>query len=369
MKVLQLGKFYPIRGGVEKVMWDLTEGLSGRGVDCDMLCAEEGKGIRESVFNSHGRCIRVPSLGKLAATMIAPAMVRWLKIHCREYDIVHIHHPDPMACLALRLSAYEGKVVLHWHSDIVAQKFLLKFYSPLQNWLIRRADIIIATSPVYAAQSPWLEDVSDKIVCVPIGIKDELRSHSTTEKKEGKVVLSVGRFVEYKGMRYVIDAAGCLPDDYEVRIVGDGPLKEKLEEQICRSALSGKVKLLGPLEDRALAAEYNGCDVFVLGSIMKTEAFGIVQLEAMSCGKPVVATRISGSGVAWVNEDGVSGINVTPCEPGEMARAIVSICEDPVKYGRYCAGARRRFEENFTIDAMLGQVLAIYEKLMGNETL
>ena len=96
MKILELGKFYPIRGGVEKVMWDITVGVSERGVDCDMLCAcEESKVIR---LNEHGRVFCVRSLAKVAATMISPAMILWLRKHCKEYDIIHIHHPDPMAC-------------------------------------------------------------------------------------------------------------------------------------------------------------------------------------------------------------------------------------------------------------------------------
>ena len=128
MKVLQLGKFYPIRGGVEKVMWDLTRGLSERGITCDMLCATlksdpvdppdqarctvtpEGKVIR---FNDSGRVICVPALAKKAATMLSPAMIRWMRRHAAEYDLIHIHHPDPMAALALRLSGYRGRVILH----------------------------------------------------------------------------------------------------------------------------------------------------------------------------------------------------------------------------------------------------------------
>ena len=120
MKVLQLGKFYPIRGGVEKVMWDLTSGLSARGIDCDMLCAELEKD--EIIhLNEHGRVICLKAWMKKAATMIAPKMISWLRKHKDEYDIIHVHHPDPMACLALRLSGYKGRVILHWHSDILKQ--------------------------------------------------------------------------------------------------------------------------------------------------------------------------------------------------------------------------------------------------------
>lgn len=151
MKILELGKFYPIRGGVEKVMWDITNGVSQRGVDCDMLCACEEPQVIS--LNEHGRVICVRSLKKVAATMIAPAMISWLRKHRKEYDVIHIHHPDPMACLALFLSGYKGRVILHWHSDILKQKTLMKFYKPLQSWLIRRADSIVGTTPVYVAES------------------------------------------------------------------------------------------------------------------------------------------------------------------------------------------------------------------------
>lgn len=163
MKILQIGKFYPIRGGVEKVMYDLTEGISERGIRCDMLCASSDMENKEIELNPYGKVICCRSLMKLAATMISPSMITRLRRIQDGYDIIHIHHPDPMACIALFMSGYKGKVVLHWHSDIIKQKRLLRIYSPLQNWLIRRADLIIGTTPVYVENSPFLKDVQDKI--------------------------------------------------------------------------------------------------------------------------------------------------------------------------------------------------------------
>ena len=229
MKILELGKFYPIRGGVEKVMWDITVGVSERGVDCDMLCAcEESKVIR---LNEHGKVICVRSLAKVAATMISPAMVLWLRKHCKEYDIIHIHHPDPMACLALFLSGFRGRVILHWHSDILKQKTLMKFYRPLQNWLVRRADSIVGTTPVYTAESEALAKVQEKIVSIPIGVvpvkEDEKGAAAIRERFRGrKIVYSLGRLVSYKGYEYLVDAAASLDDSYVVAIGGAGPLKE-----------------------------------------------------------------------------------------------------------------------------------------------
>lgn len=169
MKILQLGKFYPVLGGVEKMMFDLTVGLSEEGlsetglseegfsevgfsevglseegVECDMMCAgSDGRGTEVIRLNPHGRILCHRTLIEAAKTTIAPSMVTRLRRIAKDYDIIHIHHPDPMAAMALRLSGYKGKVVLHWHSDILSQKALLRFYLPIQNWLIKRADTIV----------------------------------------------------------------------------------------------------------------------------------------------------------------------------------------------------------------------------------
>ena len=359
MRVLQLGKFYPILGGVEKVMWELTEGLGRAGIDCDMLCASEKPQVIQ--IGEHSRCICVKAFFKVAATMISPGMISYLRKHCAEYDIIHIHHPDPMAALALRLSGYKGKVVLHWHSDIIKQRILLKFYLPLQSWVVRCSNIIIGTSPIYVKESPFLQGVQEKLTYLPIGVDPvpEVEAKSS----EYKTVFSFGRLVGYKGYKYLVEAAKFLPDNYRVVIGGEGPLRKALEEQIKAEGLEYKVMLPGRIPQEELPQMFSDCSVFCMSSIWKTEAFGIVQIEAMSCGKPVVATRIPGSGVSWVNEHGYSGLNVEPCNPKDLAEAILQITEDPETYRRYCLNAKERYKSLFTKEAMIKHCLEIYNKL------
>lgn len=378
MKILQLGKFYPIRGGVEKVMWDLTRGLSEQGVDCDMLCAclpSDRTDPKDAAFeapdgtlrlNDHGRVYRVKAISKKAATMLSPAMISWLHRHKAEYDIIHIHHPDPMAALALRLSGFRGKVVLHWHSDIVSQKILLALYRPLQAWLVKRAQLIIGTTPAYIQSSPWLREVQSKCTYVPIGIRpvaaDSTGAAAIREQFPGKtILLSIGRLVPYKGYPVLIQAMKHLPEKYHLIIGGEGPLRGELEKLIDSENLRDRISLMGYLADEALPAYYGACDIFILSSVMKTEAFGIVQIEAMSCGKPVVATKIPGSGVSWVNEDGVSGRNVTPGDAEEMAAAIEEVADN---YGSFSAGARSRFEKLFREQTMIQSIFKLYEALV-----
>ena len=381
MKILQLGKFYPIRGGVEKVMWDLTRGLAERGIPCDMLCAmlpsdtvdaahramaETRDGIRILSFTPENRVFCVPARAKKAGTMLSPVMIRWLRRHAAEYDLIHIHHPDPMAALALRLSGYRGRVVLHWHSDIVSQRFLLFFYRPLQQWLIRRAERIVGTTPVYLQASEALENVQDKTCCIPIGVEEvvyDLQKVSTfrANYSNKKIIFALGRLVPYKGFGCLVHAATHLSEDYCVLIGGSGPLRGALEQQIRSSGLEEKVKLLGYVPDADLPVLFGACDVFVMSSLLKTEAFGIVQIEAMSCGKPVVATTIPGSGVSWVNADGISGLNVPPQDAAALAGAIGRICADADTYRRYVAGAKERFGACFTFRTMIDKIVTLYE--------
>lgn len=369
MKILQLGKFFPIKGGVEKVEYDLMRGLAEQGIDCDMLCAAlKGKGDI-ICSGEHARLIYCHTWMEIAGTMIAPTMITTLWRICRKYDVIHVHHPDPMACMALFFSGYRGKVVLHWHSDIVRQKYLMGLYRPFQNWLIRRADLIVGTTPVYVEQSDDLKRAQHKITYLPIGteevVPDIEGAHQLREKYSNhKIVFSLGRLVPYKGYHNLIEAAQYLSDDYVVVIGGTGPLRESLEQLIKERKLEKKVKLLGFVKDEEVAAYFTACDIFVLPSVQKTEAFGIVQIEAMSCGKPVVATKIPGSGTAWVNAHGISGLNVTPEQPKEIADAILTITRDRDAYEVYATGARQRFEKMFTKEKMVAGAMGIYERVL-----
>lgn len=369
MKVLQLGKFWPVKGGVERVMIDLVEGISERGIDCDMLTVDVEKNrCLEIVLNDHSRIVCVSSLFTLCATMISPAMVRKLRQIQSRYDIIHIHHPDPMAAFALWLSGFKGKVVLHWHSDILKQKIALKFFLPLQNWLIKRSDLILATSPVYLKQSRYLQSSFADVAVLPIGIDvispDSNGVELIRNQYRGKnIIFSLGRLVGYKGFDYLIDAARYLPDDYVVLIGGAGVLQQNLQCQIQQQGLVGKVVLLGRIPKEDIANYYGACDVFVMSSIWKTEAFGVVLLEALSAGKPIVATKIKGSGVPWVNEDGVTGVNVEPENSQAIADAVRYVLSERSRYETFSHNAKKRYADMFRKEMMIDKCLEFYKEL------
>ena len=368
MKILQIGKFYPIRGGVEKVMYDMMLGLAARNVHCDMLCAttEDHPGGVLTI-NQYAKVIAIPTQIKFAATMIAPKMIVILRRIAKDYDIIHIHHPDPMASLALFLSGYKGKVILQWHSDILKQKMLLKLYGPLQEWLIKRANLITGTTPVYVEQSPFLSKVQHKVDYIPIGVDpmhpDAANVRLIRQKYQGKkLILSVGRLVEYKGYKYLIEAARHLDTKHQIVIGGKGPLKEELQELIIQLGVQDRVELIGFVSDEELADYYGACDIFCLSSILKTEAFAIVQIEAMSCAKPIISTDIPGSGVSWVNADGESGLIVEIENPRALADAIRHITENDENYAKLSAGSQHRYQQLFTRNRMIDKCLQLYDR-------
>lgn len=370
MKILQLGKFWPVKGGVEKVMFDLTRGLAEReGMECDMMAAAIDGASRTEKLNDGARLLLCRTWRKAAATMLAPSMIVRLRSVASEYDIIHVHHPDPMAALALRLSGFKGKVVLHWHSDILKQRQLLKLYMPLQQWLLRRADMVVGTSPVYLAESPHLSDVQNKTVCLPIGVDptpiDVDGAERIHRRYPGKkLVFSLGRLVPYKGYKYLVEAARHLPDDYMVLIGGEGPLRDELQRQISMLGIGHKVELLGGVPAKDVAAYFSAASLFCLSSVMKTEAFGIVLIEAMSAGVPVVTTTIDGSGTQWVNEHGTSGINVPPCSPIALAKGIIKVASDAEARRRFAEGALTRYSTLFTHKKMIDNVIDIYNKVL-----
>ena len=373
MKILQLGKFYPLKGGVEFVMYKLAEGLSERRNRCDLLYASANGETSTIRVNDYCHIFRSRTLFSAKATMISPAMIVKMWRLRKKYDIVHIHHPDPMAALALYLSRYKGKVVLHWHSDIVRQNQLLKYYKPLQSWLIRRADLIVCTSPVYLEQSKALKDVHHKAMSIPIGVSDPSNQFSADivdvqgRYPDKNIIFTLGRLVTYKGFEHLIEAAKSLPDDYIIMIGGMGYMHDHLQALIDKDGLHEKVKLIGYIPSEEVPSYFKACKLFCLSSVDKREAFAIVQIEAMAFGKPVVSTNIEGSGVPWVNKHGESGYVVPTHDSHALADAIVRLCADEAEYQQFCHQSRQRYERLFKIETMIDKMEETYHKLIEGE--
>ena len=368
LRALQLAKFYaPVVGGIESVVFELTEGLNRLGCRTDVLCAHDRRLTAVESWPQGYTVTRAASLGQLLSTSMSPRMPGLLSQCAREYDLIHVHLPDPMANLALWWSRPKARIVVHWHSDIIQQRLALRVYAPLQQWLLRRADMIIATSERYWRGSPWLRPLRDKIRVLPIGIEEHPPPVPAEQVRQiqlrygqRRLVFALGRMVYYKGFQHLIDASAQLPSDVAVVIGGDGPLLEPWRQRVAAVGLDNRVYLPGRIDAQELAAHFEAADIFCLPSDSKAEAFGVVLLEAMRAGKPIVASDIPGSGVGWVNEDGRTGLNVPPADPERLAGALRSLLDEPARAAAYGSAARQRFIENFTAQRMVRQCLDLY---------
>ncbi|MFK8302436.1 glycosyltransferase [Capnocytophaga stomatis] len=369
MKVLHIGKFYPpYFGGIEKVNYDIVEGLSEQGVMVDVLCFNHKKG-QEATSNKY-KIYRANTLKVIASTPLSLNFIFLLKKIQYQYDIIHIHLPNPMANLAVYLTRPKAKIVLHWHSDIIKQKNILKIYKPLQNWLLKKANKIVITTPTYLEESEALLKYKDKTVCIPIGIDsneiiiDQAYLRKMKDNYKGKrIVFALGRLIYYKGFKYLIDSAKYLPNNIVILIAGEGELEEKLQRQIEINHLKEKVKLIGKISRNQLGSYYALCDVFCLPSVERSEAFGVVQIEAMAFAKPIISTNIKGSGVNWVNQNNISGITIQPKNVKALAESILSILSNEDKYEILAQGAKQRYVELFTKDKMIEKIKNLYIKI------
>lgn len=370
MRVLQFGKSYPpIEGGIETAILNITEGLNGRNIRCDALGSNsENTYVLQTIgqYNIY----RTKSYGKLFSTSLSPQLIRKYSLIKDDYDIIHVHFPDPLAAAAIFLARPKGKIVVHWHSDIIKQRYLVKPLQPLISWLLNRADAIIATSGAYAESSEYLRGYPAKTVVIPFGIKtsglkpNENKVAEIRDRYKGKTIIyALGRLVYYKGFDYLIEAAGLLSDDYVVVIGGDGPLLNQLRQSINTKKLTGKVFLPGSIKGSDIGSYYEACDIFCLPSTERSEAFGIALVEAMSFGKPLITANIP-TGVSWVNQDGLTGLVVKPKDALELKRAIETISNDEQVYRYFSNNCCERYNAIFSQDKMIDAIISLYDDLL-----
>jgi rhamnosyl/mannosyltransferase len=360
--VLQVGKFYPPdEGGMETHLEGLCRHLRGR-VSLEVLVSGRGRRTTHEVIDG----VSVTRVGTWATVRSAPVCpeLRGL-IRRSRADVVHLHHPNPSAFLSYLASGHRGGLVVTYHSDVVQQRLLNIVYEPIVRAVLTRADAIIVSSGEYLDSSPMLARYRDRCEVIPMAIAPEQfatadpAAVAEIRRRYGdRIVLAVGRLVYYKGLEYLVQAMGQIRG--HLVIVGQGPMREALVEQIRASGVEDRVSLVGHVPDTA--PYYHAARVFVLPSHLRSEAFGIVQLEAMASGLPVVNTRIP-SGVPGVSVDGVTGLTVPPADSTALAHAISALLDDADRARQLGNAGRRRVAELYSLDGMTARTLALYERI------
>jgi len=369
-RILHVYKDYwpPIVGGIEKCIHWLAHGCADD-YDVEVLVCSRGRSStvdRDGPITIH----KVAEWGRFASAPVAPSFPRRLRsLHA---DILHYHHPNPTGEVAHLLARPKGRVVVTYHSDIVRQRLALKVYAPWLRRFLRRADVLLPTSPDYVRSSPFLQPLADRCRPIPLGIPLERFSATTARLEAARrirehnpapiLLLFVGQFREYKGLTYLLEALARVKDVCAI-LIGDGPCRLAVEESLRRLNLADRVRLPGRLSDEQVIDHYHACDVFVLPSHRRSEAFGIVQVEAMACGKPVISSRLD-TGVAYVNRDEVTGLLVPPADPEALASAVRRLAGNPDLRRQLGDDARKRAQREFSVEIFVRRVKDVYESLL-----
>ncbi|MDH7486508.1 MAG: glycosyltransferase [Anaerolineae bacterium] len=373
MNILHLYKDYPpVLGGIENHIKGLAEAQAQRGHQVTVLVTGLDHHTRGSVENGV-RVIRAARLAQVASTPLSLSLPRLLRR--QRPDITHLHFPYPLGEVSQWLLGRARRTVLSYHSDVVRQAFILRLYAPLLRCVLRRVDRIIAATPQYRDSSRFLQPYRDKCVLIPYGIDlhrfqeadaalvaaIRQRHGSAASGEPGPLLLFVGRLRYYKGLSYLIQAMAHVPAT--LLVVGSGPMEREWRQLAAATGVADRVHFLGDVEDAALPAYYHAADLFVLPASQRSEAFGIVLVEAMASGTPLISTEL-GTGTSYVNRHGETGLVVPPRDPQALAAAINELLADDERRQAMGHAARARAEAEFSLPAMVERVLEVYEGVL-----
>ncbi len=362
LRVMELGKFYPPHhGGMESHLEALSRDLAPR-VDLEVVVAnDENRTVRESTAGFD--LARLATAVNVASAPLCPSMAGELRR--TRARVVHLHWPNPGAVLAYLASGTDARLIVTYHSDVVRQRAMGTAFQPLLDLALSRAFAIIVTSPNLVEHSPTLRRFRDKCRVIPFGIAAEEFDGGYADQADrirarysNDIVLSVGRLVYYKGFEYLIRAMEHSPRGHAV-IIGSGPLEAPLRELASRLGVEHRVALLGSVPD--VRPYYRAAKLFVLPSVAPSEAFGIVQLEAMASGLPVINTDLP-SGVPFVSLHGETGFTVPPESAEALGEAIALLLENDALRETMGRRARQRVEKVFRHSDMVESTLRVYEE-------
>ena len=376
-KVLHISKYYPpFTGGIETVAYNVVSALKkSGGYEQFVFCFNEGKNTEKGTIDDVP-VFRVGSEKKISSQALNKKYGFYLNKVYDEFkpDIIHFHFPNPFACYfllkLLKKKDFKGKLIVHYHCDIIKQKILKILFIKQTKDLLDKADLILATSPAYLKDTDFLPNYKEKVKVVPLCIGKE-RTHITDEQKAKennikerylgkKIVFFFGRHTEYKGLRYLIDADQYLnQNQIQIVIAGKGELTDELKEKARKYS---NIEFVGRLSDYDINTYLMACDVFAFPSISRNEAFGISLAEAVYFGKPACTFTIPGSGVNWVCRNNEEGLEAPNRDVKAYADNITRLINDDEFYKILSANSQAR-SSLFTIKCFFDGIESSYINL------
>jgi rhamnosyl/mannosyltransferase len=294
--------------------------------------------------------------------------------------VLHLHLPNTSAFAALLLPrARSLPWVVHWHADVVASAIdrrlalVYGLYRPFEQTLLRRSRAIIATSPPYLEASRALQPWRGRCVTIPLGldpgrlVEPDKASLIQAEALWGPAplrVLAIGRLTYYKGHEVLIRASASLPG-VQTLIIGGGEYRSRLERLIQSLHLGDRVRLTGYRSEVGVAALLASCDLLCLPSLERTEAFGLVLLEAMRYAKPLVVSDIPGSGAPWLVGRAQNGILTPPGDAQALAAALSELRAHPARRQQLGEAGAQALQREFGIQPVAAAINQIYGRVLG----
>jgi rhamnosyl/mannosyltransferase len=275
--------------------------------------------------------------------------------------------------LAVAIVAPRVPLIVTHHSDVIKQRFLRHLVRPFECRVYQHARLFLVSSPKYLAGSASLERYADKVLVLPLGIDlDPYLKPSAAalgharhlQKKHGDLLwLAVGRLIYYKGLDVALKALTMVPG--KLLVVGTGPLNNELHLQAKALSVGERVIWLGNANSVELIGAYHAATALWFPSNARSEGFGLVQVEAMASGCPVINTAIPASGVSWVSRDGESGLTAPVNDPDAFAAKARRLVDEPHLRRHLSVGARERACRDFGQETMGRRSLGFYYEAIG----
>ncbi len=356
IRLLQVNKYsWTHLGGIERVVGDIAKAFLNTDIEAQLLC------INDPTYTaSEVGIISTQRNFQLFGMPISWEFFRAAKQEFTQADLILLHHPFPLGFLAYWLYGRNKPLLIWYHSDIVKQRFVAWLLKPLFGYCLKAARFVIVSDLAIAKNSRLLSTYKGKLVAIPFAqrIPNDLTQDNHAERIQ---LLAVGRLVYYKGYEYLIRAMQGLTAD--LVIIGTGPLRQDLEELVKTLGLEN-VQIIPPVTPEDLTRYYRNCDVFILPSVENSEAFGLVQLEAMSYGKPVINTNLP-TAVPSVSLNGVTGITVQPKDVLALRAAIQTLLTDTNLRNQYGSAARKRVESNYSFERFQLKLKELVNEALG----
>ncbi|QOZ68997.1 glycosyltransferase [Bradyrhizobium arachidis] len=355
--------YYPdLFGGTLTVIRDICASLKDVFASAVLVCSQSVE--RRDIVVDDVPVERVRSFGNVLSLPAAPTYPWRLWRKMAEHDLLALHAPFPLADLVFAFGfGAKRPLVVHWHADIVSHAGLRWFIEPLMRRTLRRAKAIVVSDHVLVDNTPLLREFEDKCHVVPFGIDTsgydwaKIEPHHVNDR--GRLVLACGRLVPYKGFDVLIRAAAL--HNFEAWIIGEGVERPRLEQLIAELGVGDRVRLLGSVNDCERIKLMCLSDVFVMPSVTNAETFGLVQLEAMAAGRPVVNTALD-TAVPRVARHGMEAITVPPGDAEKLGEAIDTLIRDPERRRRMGLSARTRALSRYSATAFKQGMETVYRE-------